>query len=83
MDYYFKNEERGAGPVAQAVKCTRSAAAARGSLVRIPGAHQRTALAGHAVAASHIKWRRMGTDVSPGPSSSAKKEEDWRLLAQG
>ena len=33
----------GAGPVAQAVKCARSAAAARGSLVRIPGAHRRTA----------------------------------------
>ena len=41
-------------------------------------------LANYAVVASHIKWRKMGMDVSPGPVFlSKKKQEDWQMLAQG
>ena len=36
-------------------------------------------LSGHAVAGVlHIKWRKMGTDVSSGPGLLSKKEEDWQ-----
>ena len=38
----FKVETRGAGPVAQAVKCARPTSVARGLQVWIPGSHQRT-----------------------------------------
>ena len=38
-----------------------------------PGRALTHCLAGHAVAASHIKWRKMGTDVSPGPVFLSKK----------
>ena len=41
-------------------------------------------LLGHAVVASHIKQRKMGTDVSSGPNFLSKKEEDQhRMLPQG
>ena len=42
-------------------------------------------LPSHAVVGiPHIKWRKMGTDVSSGPVFLSKKEEDWQqMLAQG
>ena len=50
-----------------------------------PGCGPMYRLSGHAVAGvPHIKWRKMGTDVSSGPVFLSKKEEDWQwMLAQG
>ena len=71
----FKNISWGR-PSGATVKCTRSASWPRvhrfGSLVRT-----RHHLACHAVVGvSHIKWRKMGTDVSSGPVFLSKK---WRI----
>ena len=60
-------------PSGTAVKCARSASAAWGSLVRIPGGDMHR-LASHAVAGiPHIKQRKMGTDVSSGPAFLSKE----------
>ena len=53
-----------------AVKCPRPAAGGPGS---DPGRAPTHHLSGHAEAASHIKWRKMGTDVSSEPFFLSKK----------
>ena len=40
-------------------------------------------LASHAVAASHIKWRKMGTDISPGPVFLSRKREGLADVSTG
>ena len=70
-------------PGGQAVKRARSTAVAWASPVRISGAHRCTAW--HAILWQHPiqiggRWARM---LARGQSSSAKKEEDWQMLAQG
>ena len=65
----------GGRPRGLEIKCARSAAGGPGS---DPGRAPTHRLSDHAVAASHIKWRKMGTDVSSGSDFlSKKKEEDW------
>ena len=61
--------------MAQAVKCTRSAAGAPGFASSGPRHAPTHCLAGHAVAVSHIKWRKMGMDVSSGPVFLSKKRK--------
>ena len=63
----------GGQPGGAAVKCARSASAAWGSPVRIPGADM-ALLGSHAVVGvPHIKQRKMGTDVSSGPVFLSEK----------
>ena len=61
-------------PDGAAVKLARSALAAQGSPVWIPGADVAPLGKSHAVVGvPHIKWRKMGTDVSSGPVFLSKK----------
>ena len=50
-----------------------------------PGCRPMHGLSSHDVAGvPHIKLRKMVTNVSSGPLSLSKKEEDWQwMLAQG
>ena len=66
--------------MAQVVKCVRSAAGDPGL---DPGCASTHCLSGHAVAASHIKWRKMGTDVSPGPVFLSKKRRIGMDVSSG
>ena len=40
-------------------------------------------LSSHAEAASHIKWRKMGTDVGPGPVFLSKKRRIGMDVSSG
>ena len=61
-------------PGGAAVKFTRSASAAHGSPVWIPGADRAPLGKSHAVVGiPQIKQRKMGTDVSSGPVFLSKK----------
>ena len=87
MYFHIKHTVRGQ-PGGIVVKCACSASAARGLLVRI---QVRTwhRLASHAVVGvPHIKWRKMGTDVSSGCDVNsfftlllAKNKRMWRIMA--
>ena len=69
-----KNSDTGPALGGTAVKCARSASAARDSPVQIPGADRAPVGKSHAVAGvPHIKQRKMGTDVSSGPGFLSKK----------
>ena len=62
----FKNEWRGAGPVAEWLKFRTHHFSGPGLPVWIPGMDLHH-LSSHAVAAAHVqKWRKIGTDVSSG-----------------
>ena len=69
----FTNQKQGASPVVQWLSAH--------ILLRRPGVHRPSSrlwtwhrLASHAVAGiPHIKWRKMGTDVSSGPVFLSKK----------
>ena len=66
-----------------AVKCTCSTSVARDSLF---GSWVRTwhCLASHVVVGvPHIKWRKMGMNVSSGPVFLSKREDWEQMLAQG
>ena len=56
-------------PCGIAVKYACSAAGGLGS---DPGLAPMHRLSGHAVAVFHIKWRKMGMDVKPGPGFFSK-----------
>ena len=74
-----KNSISWGRPGGAAVKFARCTSVARGSMFWIP--HVDMALLGksHAVVGiPHIKWRKMGMDVSSGPVFLSKKEEDWQ-----
>ena len=60
-------------PGGAAVKFARSASAARGSLVQILGMDEGTACQAMLWQASHIKQRKMRTDVSSGSVFLSKK----------
>ena len=74
-----KHSEMGR-PRGLAVGCSRSAA---GGLGLDPGRAPRRRLSGHAVAVSHIKWRKMGTDASPGPVFLSKKRRIGMDVSSG
>ena len=63
-----------------AVKCARSTAGGPGSDPRHTPMHR---LSSHAVAASHIKWRKTSTDVSPGPVFLSKKRRNGMDVSSG
>ena len=58
------------------VKFTHSVLTAQGLLVQIPGADMALLGKSHAVVGiPHIKWRKLGTDVSSGPVFLNKKRK--------
>ena len=61
-------------------KYPRSAAGGPGSE---PGRAPMHHLSSHAVVPSHIKWRKMGTDVSPGPVFLSKKRRIGMDVSSG
>ena len=68
------NDFGGGRPGGTAVKCARSASAAQGSLVQIPGVDVAPLGKSHAVVGvPYIKSRKMGMDVMSGPVFLSKK----------
>ena len=56
----------------------KGACSATGDLGSDPKRAPTHRLSGHAVVASHIKWRKIGTDVSSGPVFLSKKRRIGR-----
>ena len=70
----IKNAKCGARPVVQWLSSHVPLLGGRGSRVQIPGADMTPLGKSHAVVGvPHIKWRKVGTDVSSGPVFLSKK----------
>ena len=66
-------------PGGVAIKFTHSASAAWGLGVQILGADMAPLVRPH-LASSHIKWRKIGIDVSSATIFLKQKEEDWQQI---